>query len=412
VSKRREVGIEERHTAACASREGKRCNCAVRYRGRKKDSAGRMVRSAWTLNRAEAIAWRQEAVVAIRHGRLRASTATTVRHAGEQLIEGMRRGAILDRSGNVYKPVTIREYERILEQFGYPLLGSRKVSALRRADLQGFVEEMRASGAAPSTVHNRLDPLRVIVRRAIDNEELLVDPCVRLSLPAVRNFRTRIESHTTAAELIDALPDSEQAFWALAFMAGLRRGELRALQVDDVDFDAGLIHVRRGWDDKEGEIDPKTFAGARDVPMMGDLRRICRAHKLATGRHGEQLFLGRSPFEPFYPSTIRASALRAWGWEQVPAPDGARQKDGRPKLVWRKAAEDALEPLSPHEARHCAASYMIAAGMDWKKISEFIGHTDVRTTFNRYGKVVPEDISDAVAKLDTYWQRGADGHDA
>lgn len=39
--------------------------------------------------------------------------------------------------------------------------------------------------------------------------------------------------------------------------AGLRRGELRALRVEAIDFDAGVIHVLKGWDDKEGEIDTK-----------------------------------------------------------------------------------------------------------------------------------------------------------
>lgn len=49
---------------------------------------------------------------------------------------------------------------------------------------------------------------------------------------------------------------------------------------------------------------------------------------------------------------------------------------------------------------------MIAAGMDWKKITEFIGHSDVRTTYNRYGKVVPEDLAPAAAQLEDYFDRG------
>lgn len=395
------MSIEERHAKDCASHGGRRCNCIAHYRGEVRDAAGRKVRSAWSTSRAQAISWEKEAFVAVRHGRLRASTPTTVRQAGVALVAGMRSGAILDRSGKPYKPKTVRSYEHALQNYVYPMLGSRKVSGLRRADIQAFVEEMRALGAAPSTVHNRLDPVRVIIRRAIDNEELLIDPCARLKLPVVRNNRTRIEPSTTAEALIAALPDEEQAFWALAFLSGLRRGELRGLQVDDLDFDEGLVRVRRGWDDVEGEIDPKTFAGTRDIPMMGELRRICRAHKLQTGRHGSQLFLGRTPADPFYPSTVRARALKAWGWRQVPNPDASG-----PATIWIKARADALEPLTPHEARHCAASYMIAAGMDWKKITEFLGHSDVRTTYNRYGKVVPGDLAPAAAQLDEYFDRG------
>jgi integrase len=70
------------------------------------------------------------------------------------------------------------------------------------------------------------------------------------------------------------------------------------------------------------------------------------------------------------------------GWKKVPNPN-----PGPPQQIWIKARAEALQPLTPHEARHCAASYMIAAGMDWKKITEFIGHSDVRTTYNRYGKL-------------------------
>ena len=246
------MSIEERHAKDCASERGKRCNCVAHYRGEVRDARGRKVRSAWSTSRAQAVAWEEEAVVAVRRGRLRASTPTTVRQAGIALAAGMRSGAILDRSGKPYKPKTIRSYEHALENYIYPLLGSREVSSLRRADMQAFVEEMRELGAAPSTVHNRLDPLRVIVRRSIDNDELLVDPCARLKMPVVRNRRTRIESSTTAEALIAALPESEQAFWALALFAGVRRGELRGLQVDDIDFDAGLVRVRRGWDDLEG----------------------------------------------------------------------------------------------------------------------------------------------------------------
>jgi hypothetical protein len=48
---------------------------------------------------------------------------------------------------------------------------------------------------------------------------------------------------------------------------------------------------------------------------------------------------------------------------------------------------------------------MIAAGMDWKKITEFLRHSDVRTTYNRNGKVVPEDLEPAAAQLDDYFER-------
>jgi integrase len=293
----------------------------------------------------------------------------------------MRSGAILNRSGERYKPSTVRSYEQDFGNWIIPKLGSARMASLRRVDVQDFVEHLRRQGLSASSVHNKLDPLRVLTRRALDRGELLVDPFQRLSLPAVRNTRTRVEAPARALELIEALPVDQRAYWALAFFAGLRRGELRALRCEDVDFDGERIVVCRGWDDQEGEIPPKSFAGARVVPMSRDpLRAILRAHKLATGRNGSDLFLGRAATLPFVPSTARSRARAAW-------------------------EEAKLEPITAHEARHCAASYFIACGWDWKKVAEYVGHSDVRTTFNRYGKLVPGDEEAAVVQLDAYLAR-------
>jgi site-specific recombinase XerD len=66
----------------------------------------------------------------------------------------------------------------------------------------------------------------------------------------------------------------------------------------------------------------------------------------------------------FFASTIRARANTAW-------------------------LHAGLEPITPHEARHCAISYFIAAGLDWKQISTWAGHGDVRQTWSPYGHLVP-----------------------
>ena len=107
------------------------------------------------------------------------------------------------------------------------------------------------------------------------------------------------------------------------------------------------------------------------------VRRELMAHKARTGREGRDLVFGRTATEAFFASTIRARANKAW-----------------------KAA--GLEPPTPHEARHCAISYFIAAGLDWKQISTWAGHGDVRQTWNRYGHLVPGGEDTARERLDAF----------
>ena len=68
-------------------------------------------------------------------------------------------------------------------------------------------------------------------------------------------------------------------------------------------------------------------------------------------------------------------------------------------MAWERAG---LEPITPHEARHCAISYFIAAGLDWKQISTWAGHGDVRQTWNRYGHLVPGGEQAAAERLDAF----------
>jgi len=342
--------------------------------------------------------WRDDAANAIRAGKLRAPTRTTVANAARVLVGGMRDGSILDRSGKPYKPATTRGYDRVLRLRVLPALGDRRLGDLRRRDVQRFVDQLRAAGYSPSTIQNTLNPLQVICRRAVRDDVIAVDPTDGLELPAVRGRRERIAGPAEAARLIAALPENERALWATAFYAGLRRGELRALRWIDVDLEGGVIHVRRGWDDdpEVGEIDVKSEAGRRRVPLIGVLRELMTAHRDATGRGGDDLVFGRAAELPFIPTTTRRRALRAWK-------DANRQFEEKAARAGREVeVGERYEPLTPHEARHCAASYLIAAGLNPKELSVYIGHSDVRTTFKRYGHLLPGGEKEAVAKLDAF----------
>lgn len=61
-------------------------------------------------------------------------------------------------------------------------------------------------GNSPSTIQNTLNPLQVICRRAVRDDELAVDPTDGLELPAIRGRRERIADPAEAARLIDVLP--------------------------------------------------------------------------------------------------------------------------------------------------------------------------------------------------------------
>jgi integrase len=375
------AGIRLRHGKLCHTRGGGACSCKPTYEANvwsAKDGK-RAYKAFPTLG--EAKAWRAEAQVGLRRGTMRAGPSATLREAAEAWLEGVRSGAIRNRSGHVYKPSAIRGYETALVARVLPELGGARLSELRRVELQDFADRLCVEGLDASTVRNTLMPLRVIFRRAVARGDLAVNPTTGLELPAVEGRRERIASPAEAVALLAALPERDRALWATAMYAGLRRGELLALRWEDVDLAAGVIRVERSWDAKEGVVAPKSRAARRSVPIAGVLREHLVQHALRSGRRSGLVF-GSSATHPFTPSNVRKRANANW-------------------------AHASLEAIGLHECRHTFASLMIAAGVNAKALSTYMGHASVTITYDRYGHLMPGNEAEAAELLDEYLARAA-----
>jgi len=373
------AGIRTRHQSRCRSLSaGGRCNCKPSYEASvfsRRDE--KKIRKTFS-DLSEAKSWRSDAAGAVRRRTLRPSSKRTVAEAGQAWLQGARTGAIRNRSGDRYKPSAIRNYEASLRLRVEPDLGACRLSDIGRTDLQDLADRLLADGSDPSTIKTTFMPLRAIYRRAIARGEVALNPTTGLELPAVRGRRERIASPEEAARLIAALP-CDRALWATAMYGGLRRGELMALQWADVDLGAGVIRVERSWDVKEGYVAPKSREGRRRVPVPAVLREYLVEHRLASGAH-QGLVFGATAGRPFNGSTVRVRANQAW-----------------------KAAK--LSPITLHEARHTFASLMIAAGVNAKALSTYMGHATIAITLDRYGHLMPGNEAEAAGMLDVYLAR-------
>ena len=75
----------------------------------------------------------------------------------------------------------------------------------------------------------------------------------------------------------------------------------------------------------------------------------------------------------------------------------------RVKAVWKQAK---LVPIGLHECRHTYAAFMIAAGVNAKALSTYMGHSSITVTLDRYGHLMPGNEREAAGMLATYLERG------
>jgi len=360
LSAPRHPGIKTRHQARCSTNNGSPCDCSPSYQGVAYDkSTGRKIYSRRFSGKnalRAANQWRRITLGNLEAGRNVIVSRKTLNQVAEEFIAGAEATppTTLTRSGKVYKPSVLRDYKSDLTQRVLPDLGAHRASDVRRGDVQRLVDRMVGEGLSASRVRNEVNSLRAVYRFANDREETDNNPCQNLRLSASNGKRDRVLSVAEGAALLRALPEQDRALWATGLYGGLRCGELQALAWLNVDFDAGVIRVRHGWDEVEGEIAPKSESGVRDVPLVAELRGYLVAHRLRC-TWSEGLVFGRGPGTAFVPSTLARRAQKAW-------------------------KEAQLNGVTLHEARHCYVSLLAASGVPVGAISRWAANSDIKTT--------------------------------
>jgi type 1 fimbriae regulatory protein FimB/type 1 fimbriae regulatory protein FimE len=144
----------------------------------------------------------------------------------------------------------------------------------------------------------------------------------------------------------------DQTLLLLAYRHGLRVGELVTLRWEQIDLEAGLLHVNRL---KNGMPSTHPLRG----PELRALRRLRRegekgAYVITTERGG-----------PMTTSNVR-------------------------KLVARAGEKAAIEmPVHPHMLRHSAGFKLANDGHDTRAIQHYLGHKNIQHTV-RYTEMAPD----------------------
>jgi integrase len=366
----RTPSVYVRHQKGCAAHEGGRCRCTPSYYAQARDKdTGKVVKSPTMPTLNEAAGWLAD----FKRGRVAAVThVPTFDELVERFLNDAERGLTRAKRGGAYAPRTITTYRQAWERHIRDDIGRVKATELTAADWQGLVDRLHSqNGLATNTISTVLMVVRATYRWACAPARriLPLNETHGLELPAPDEVaRDRIAPPAEASALLASLdePGTKTAY-GLAMYGGLRRCELLPCEWGWIDFERGVIDVQKS----------KSKAGIRLVPMAGPLRALLLEERMRQGN---------------------------------PAPDRRVVTTGYSSILrWAdlgfKAAE--LEPIGLHECRHTYASFMIAAGVNAKAISTYMGHSSIQITFDRYGHLMPGNEQEAADLLDAYLQRRA-----
>lgn len=290
-------------------------------------------------------------------------------------------------------------YERDYEKWIKPRLGHREAAQIHETDVQSWVDWMKVHPSpttgkplAPKSIADRHAILHQIYGWGSARTRALVphNPCKETDLPArvkstPKGLRLpELHALLTAGAKVDA-----DAADLIAFMAGTgwRISEAIALTAGAVeDYDDHVYVsmervVRRRVGITEGG---KSHAAMRRLRVLGPAAPMLRRRMVGLAP-GDLVFTfadGRPGVKRRGPWNVNSFRDLRW-----------------PKVV--KAAGLADRKPTPHWLRHTHVAVCHAAGLSLAEIQRRLGHEDIQTTINIYGRMI-EDMSDESAtRLET-----------
>jgi integrase len=264
-----------------------------------------------------------------------------------------------------YRPATARRYRELHAQRVLAFFGDRPLDAIGPGDFRAFAAALHTDG-----VHTKgpINLVRTVVRAAWESGVIEVLPeCPRGLIATGRKV-----ADAPSPEEVEAMLRAEG--WlgvaiALAAMAGLRMGEVRALEVSDVGFDHHRILVRRAMSENES-LTPKS-GHEREVPLAASLEARLR-------------------------DAVKDKLPRA---RVVVKQDGQTPRRQEVLYLFKRYLRRAgLKERSFHSLRHYFITELMRGGASAEAVRVLAGHSKLEMT-QRYAHAVPADLRAAIDKL-------------
>ena len=284
---------------------------------------------------------------------------------------------------------TISGYRINIERHIIPYIGEIRLNRLQPKDIQALYGKLAAAGLSGTSmryVHNTLHKALVC---AVKGQVLQKNAADYVDIPLASKFEAIPLTPDEAKQLIAACKDTEIYIPVLlALMHGLRRGEVLALQWNDVDFEVGTLSIKRSANYIKGEFflsDTKTRNSRRTLRMSPTMICSLREHKALQDEWRVEFGKGFNPYNLV-----------------ICRKDGSPMTPNAVQYLFKEAlSTNDLPDIRFHDLRHTNATFMLRNEVPAKIVSAMLGHSTISITLDTYSHVMTDMQQDAVTALES-----------
>lgn len=279
---------------------------------------------------------------------------------------------------NRHRPSTIIQKESNARLHLVPTLGHRRLDRITAEDVQKLKAAL--GHLKPSTANTAIKLLKAILHVAV---EWKVIPELPTKISKIKESETELDFYgfDDYARLVAVARKLDPRVLLVVLLgghAGLRRGEIIALEWSDIDLAHGRMTVARS--EYRGHLTSTKGHRSRTIPLSDDLRRALEQHRIG------------GPRVLYTASRAAASASSIDAWLAA-----AQQAAGFPIK-------------GPHILRHTFCSHLAMKGAPARAIQKLAGHQSVVTT-ERYMHLSPVVLEESIRLLSRRpaWRHDGDG---
>lgn len=232
---------------------------------------------------------------------------------------------------------------------------------------------------------------------------------IKRNLSAMLNYAVNFYDLNKNVAMVVELPQKEETkgmrFWTLEqfqsflsvidkqiyytlfnvlFWSGMRKGEVLALQYQDIDFENNQIEIKSGWNGyKLTSVKNSSSERIISVPdhTIESIKALVKTQKQKFGylKQKDFIFTLHTPDKPMSLTNVN-------------------------KVLKEYTAKTDLPQIRVHHLRHSHASLLINNGVSLYIVSKHLGHSNIQTTANVYGHLYPNSEKEIGTMLNNVYQ--------
>lgn len=283
------------------------------------------------------------------------------------------------------KESTYANYSFIVYNYIIPEIGYYNLKQLNNSLLQHLVVKLYEKNLSIKTIKDIIMVIKSSLIKAFDDNKVKKFS-LKLNYPKEKNIKkvnvlSRIEQHILMEYVLNN-NDAKNLGILITMYCGLRTGEICALKWKDIDMDNKIIYVNKTLqriflrNEKRSEskviiTTPKSKKSCRDIPINDALYKTLIKNKKKDDYYvlsGNLKYIEPRVYRIYFSNLLKKLKLKHFNY---------------------------------HSLRHTFASTCISLGIDYKTVSELLGHSTIALTLNLYVHPSLQDkikCTDAIAK--------------